>query len=214
MSGGMGSVYVAKHTDTGRPVALKVIKSGSADDPNFVGRFRRETGALAAVSHPNVVGFLGCRATATTSTPSTIACSIRRASGSRASFTPARARPTKRRAAPPRDRLHRAPRRSKRWCADLRRAHSVRRRFAAAHRACDAAPVGADRRRDVTRRRRGPLLARSLARVALAGVRRQRRHRRRPGHPLWHPPAVIDRGVRTREALKLSALPCMPSPSS
>jgi eukaryotic-like serine/threonine-protein kinase len=58
MSGGMGSVYVAKHTDTGRPVALKVIKSGSADDPNFVGRFRRETGALAAVSHPNVVGFL------------------------------------------------------------------------------------------------------------------------------------------------------------
>jgi serine/threonine-protein kinase len=57
-SGGMGSVYVAKHSDTGRKVALKVIKSGAAGNSEFVGRFRRETEALAAVSHPNIVTFL------------------------------------------------------------------------------------------------------------------------------------------------------------
>ena len=57
-SGGMGAVYVAKHNDTGRRVALKIIKSESANNAEFVSRFRRETGALAAVSHPNVVTFL------------------------------------------------------------------------------------------------------------------------------------------------------------
>jgi serine/threonine-protein kinase len=57
-SGGMGDVYVAVHADTGRKVALKVIKSEKAHDADLVARFRTETGALAAVSHPNVVTFL------------------------------------------------------------------------------------------------------------------------------------------------------------
>src|SRR4051812_46519723 len=58
-SGGMGAVYVAKHADTGRSVALKVIKSPEAANNNeLVSRFRKETAALAAISHPNVVTFL------------------------------------------------------------------------------------------------------------------------------------------------------------
>ena len=57
-SGGMGAVYVAKHKETGRPVALKVIKLGPQASDELVSRFKRETGALAAVSHPNVVTFL------------------------------------------------------------------------------------------------------------------------------------------------------------
>lgn len=61
-SGGMGSVYVARHSHTGRQVALKVIKSEGAPSPEFAARFTRETQALAALSHPNVVTFLdsGC----------------------------------------------------------------------------------------------------------------------------------------------------------
>jgi serine/threonine-protein kinase len=57
-SGGMGSVYVAKHSDTGRLVALKVIKSDAANDKDFLARFKKETGALAMLSHPNIVTFL------------------------------------------------------------------------------------------------------------------------------------------------------------
>jgi eukaryotic-like serine/threonine-protein kinase len=58
VSGGMGSVYVAKHTDTGRAVALKVIKSEVIHEAELTARFRRETAALASLSHPNVVTFL------------------------------------------------------------------------------------------------------------------------------------------------------------
>lgn len=61
-SGGMGSVYVARHGNTGRLVALKVVKGEGAASAEFVARFTRETQALASLSHPNVVGFLdsGC----------------------------------------------------------------------------------------------------------------------------------------------------------
>ncbi|MDP2340728.1 MAG: bifunctional serine/threonine-protein kinase/formylglycine-generating enzyme family protein [Deltaproteobacteria bacterium] len=57
-AGGMGAVYVADHVNTGRQVALKVIKSEEATKPEFVQRFRKETRALASISHPNVVTFL------------------------------------------------------------------------------------------------------------------------------------------------------------
>ncbi|MBI1947768.1 MAG: protein kinase [Deltaproteobacteria bacterium] len=61
-SGGMGSVYVARHGNTGRLVALKVVKGEGAASQEFVARFMRETQALASLSHPNVVTFLdsGC----------------------------------------------------------------------------------------------------------------------------------------------------------
>jgi len=56
--GGMGSVYVAQHTETGRRVALKVIKREGAMNHDLIARFKRETSSLAAVSHPNIVTFL------------------------------------------------------------------------------------------------------------------------------------------------------------
>ena len=56
--GGMGRVYVARHESTGRPVALKVIKGEGTASPELAARFVRETQALAALSHPNVVTFL------------------------------------------------------------------------------------------------------------------------------------------------------------
>src|ERR1044071_8389613 len=57
-SGGMGGVYVATHTDTGRRVALKVIRDDGAGNAELAARFRKETALLAAISHPNVVTFL------------------------------------------------------------------------------------------------------------------------------------------------------------
>ena len=61
-AGGMGSVYVARHENTGRRVALKVIKGEGTASAELAARFVRETQALAALSHPNVVTFLdsGC----------------------------------------------------------------------------------------------------------------------------------------------------------
>ena len=48
--GGMGSVYEASHTTTGRRCAVKVISSeGLTKDPNVVGRFQREARASGAV---------------------------------------------------------------------------------------------------------------------------------------------------------------------
>ncbi|HEY4221060.1 MAG TPA: serine/threonine-protein kinase [Myxococcota bacterium] len=56
-SGGMGSVYVAMHTGTNKRVALKVIKSEVALNPELVERFKKEVQALASIDHPNVVVF-------------------------------------------------------------------------------------------------------------------------------------------------------------
>lgn len=48
--GGMGSVYEAAHTGTGRRCALKVISSeGLTKDPNIVSRFQREARAAGAI---------------------------------------------------------------------------------------------------------------------------------------------------------------------
>lgn len=51
-SGGMGSVFLARDHDLGRPVALKVLHARDADGFR---RFRREAMAIARLSHPNVV---------------------------------------------------------------------------------------------------------------------------------------------------------------
>lgn len=53
--GGMGTVYLATHIGTERPVALKVIASEFMKREEFVERFRREARAAGRLRHPNVV---------------------------------------------------------------------------------------------------------------------------------------------------------------
>ncbi|PRP97713.1 Serine/threonine-protein kinase PknH [Enhygromyxa salina] len=51
-SGGMGEVYSARHTTTGKEVAIKFL---SRTTPRLLYRFKREFRALADVSHRNVI---------------------------------------------------------------------------------------------------------------------------------------------------------------
>ena len=56
--GGMGAVYRAIQLSMDREVAIKVLLRKYATVPRFVARFERESGALAALSHPNIVGVI------------------------------------------------------------------------------------------------------------------------------------------------------------
>ena len=53
--GGMATVYRALDTRLDRPVALKVMHAGLAEDHAFVSRFIREARSAARLSHPGVV---------------------------------------------------------------------------------------------------------------------------------------------------------------
>jgi serine/threonine protein kinase len=53
--GGMGTVYLATHVGTERPVAVKVIASEFMQRAEFIERFRREARAAGRLRHPNVV---------------------------------------------------------------------------------------------------------------------------------------------------------------
>jgi serine/threonine protein kinase len=53
--GGMGTVYLATHVGTGRPVAVKVIAPDYMERSEFIERFRREAQAAGRLRHPNVV---------------------------------------------------------------------------------------------------------------------------------------------------------------
>ena len=64
--GGMGTVYLANHLGTERPVAIKIISPQYMERAEFVERFRREARAAGRLRHPNVVnvtdfGFSGTR---------------------------------------------------------------------------------------------------------------------------------------------------------
>jgi serine/threonine protein kinase/Tol biopolymer transport system component len=54
-AGGMGEVYRARDTRLDRDVAIKVLPAVLANDPAALARFERESKAVAALSHPNIV---------------------------------------------------------------------------------------------------------------------------------------------------------------
>ena len=54
--GGMGEVYKARDPKLNRLVAIKVLPVALAADPSLLARFDREAKAVAALSHPNVLG--------------------------------------------------------------------------------------------------------------------------------------------------------------
>lgn len=58
-SGGMGRVYQAVDTETGRPVAAKVLIAGEDIDLKGLLRFQQEGAVLSTLKHPNIVQVYG-----------------------------------------------------------------------------------------------------------------------------------------------------------
>ena len=58
-AGGMGEVYRAHDKNLGRDVALKVLFTAFALDPDRLARFRREAQVLAALNHPHIASIFG-----------------------------------------------------------------------------------------------------------------------------------------------------------
>ncbi len=54
-SGGMGDVYRARDSRLDRDVAIKILRTASASDPDRLRRFEQEARAAAALNHPNIV---------------------------------------------------------------------------------------------------------------------------------------------------------------
>jgi dipeptidyl aminopeptidase/acylaminoacyl peptidase len=58
-AGGMGEVYRARDTKLGREVAIKVLPSTFALDPDRLARFEREARLLASLNHPHIAQIYG-----------------------------------------------------------------------------------------------------------------------------------------------------------
>ncbi len=54
-AGGMGTVYLAKHNETGQVAAVKVLTSAMAREAGFVARFEREIDALRRLTNPHII---------------------------------------------------------------------------------------------------------------------------------------------------------------
>src|ERR1700730_18198100 len=63
--GGMGEVYRAKDTKLDREVAIKVLPSALARDPERLARFEREAKVLASLNHPNIAQIYGIEESST-----------------------------------------------------------------------------------------------------------------------------------------------------
>ena len=62
-SGGMGTVYKARHQRTNQMVALKVLPTELAREPRFLKRFAREIDVLKRLDHPNIARILDAGST-------------------------------------------------------------------------------------------------------------------------------------------------------
>src|SRR5258706_5374546 len=58
-AGGMGEVYRARDTKLNREVAIKVLLSAVANDPDRLARFSREAQLLASLNHPHIAQIHG-----------------------------------------------------------------------------------------------------------------------------------------------------------
>src|SRR5258708_77682 len=59
-AGGMGTVYLAKDSELGRMVALKVLPPELARKTEMIDRFRKEAQHAAKLRHENIVTLYGC----------------------------------------------------------------------------------------------------------------------------------------------------------